>query len=158
MNRTILKHAFLSLSILTLLCCCSPFDNEDDQDSTELKITISASAGVTSAAAPVTLFVRVENCAGTRVVWGYGSSTCQLNADVRIGRSYYPAVGHRYCTQDAIELGLDAGESRVENWRWKGEIMKDQEIVTLPPGRYEVHGSAGRWVSATSVRIEVLQL
>ena len=156
MRKAIVWRFCFGLIPVVLLWGCSLFDDDDCEDIARLKVAISASASLTSSSDPVDITVRAENQGNSRVVWGYGSSSCQLHAFVRIGENDYVTLDPRKCTGDAVEQWLDPGESRAEGWTWVGEVWKDQEVEVLPPGRYAVYGGAGSWVSTSTVRIEVL--
>jgi hypothetical protein len=86
--------------------------------------------------------VTAVNSGDERVVWGSGSSSCQLGLVVLDARESHN-IDFRVCTMDLVEQGLDPGESRTETFSWGGTIIVDQEIQVLPSGQYRVFGVAG---------------
>lgn len=125
-------------------------------DDTDLRVTVSADAGVTSEAEPVTLEVTAENLGGERVEWGRGSSSCQLGAVARTPDGFRPVADIRACTEDLVPQGLDPGGRRVESWLWDGGVRNAaNERVRLAPGTYEVRGAAGDLAFSSPIQIEV---
>ena len=154
--QRMMRRSCLFVVTAVLLSGCSLIDDDDCRDSVRLVVTISASGDVTSSSDPVVLTVRAENRSPNRIVFGYGSSSCQLHSFVRTSKTDYFIPDSRICTDDMSELSLDPGESRTEIWSWEGQVRKDRNIKVLPPGVYRVCGAAGTYVSGNSVRIEVL--
>jgi hypothetical protein len=95
--------------------------------------------------------VTAVNRSDERVVWGSGSSSCQLGLVVVDATGQRHNIDFRVCTEDLVEQGLDPGESRVETFLWGGTIVVDQEMQTLPSGQYRVIGVAGERESAPLV-------
>ena len=92
---------------------------------------------------PGTFRIIAENAGGERIVWGMGSSSCQLGLEVEFDGRRHPAGG-RICTADLVEQGLDAGESRTEEVEWDGAVPDiEGQPFHLPEGRYRVFGVAG---------------
>ncbi|MGH7450111.1 MAG: hypothetical protein ACRENG_02065 [bacterium] len=149
MKTTIIQWPCLALGAALLVCGCSIFDNDE-----QVEVAISASANSTSPTNPVTLNVTANNQGEGRVVWGRGSSSCQLDAVIQAGNENY-RVGWRACTSDLAEQGLDPGERRNENWLWDGQIFQNNQAGPLPAGRYKIYGTAGGWLSKTPVEIEI---
>jgi hypothetical protein len=157
MQDNILQWFCFTLAILIILGSCTPLDFNDDEYSGSLLIEISASDSVVLSSDPATITVRVENRGGSRIVWGNGSSVCQLHAVVRIEGNEYLASASRVCSDDLVEQGLDPDQSRSESWDWDGHIIRHDELEVLPPGRYQVHGAAGNWVGDSRIEIEIVE-
>lgn len=87
--------------------------------------------------------VTAVNNGRERVVWGTGSSSCQLGLVVFDGDGERHGIDFRACTEDLVEQGLDPGESRTEAFLWGGRIIVGQEMLILPPDDYDVVGIAG---------------
>ena len=131
---------------------CSLFDD------TNFEVTISASSSFTSPSEPVTLTVKAENRGGSRVVWGQGSSSCQLGSLVRVEGRDFPAPDLiRPCTADLVDFGLDPGESQTESWNWAGYIVRGDSTQLLPPGTYQVRGAAGNVAVSAPIDIEIVE-
>jgi hypothetical protein len=156
MSKTILLKCCLILSTGCILCGCSLSDS-DDEACQDLVVTIEASQQVVSPSEYVTLTVTAQNRGPSRVVWGYGSSSCQLGAAVRIAGIDLPTHGVRACADDIAEHGLGPGESRQETWAWNGAVSGKQGPGYLAPGNYEVRGAAGAFLSRNPVNIEVVR-
>ncbi|NIM48814.1 MAG: hypothetical protein GTO22_06070 [Gemmatimonadales bacterium] len=115
--------------------CSDPFGADG------LGLTISVSDTEVQPGVPVIITVTAMNL-GDSVVWGQGSSSCQLGAVVRVGLDEH-RIDLRVCTDDLAPQGLGPGESRTEEWPWAGEMRVDDTIETLQPGEYEIRGIAG---------------
>jgi hypothetical protein len=94
--------------------------------------------------------VTAVNRGDDRVVWGSGSSSCQLGLVVLDADGQRHSVDFRDCTSDLVEQGLDPGESLTESFLWGGMILVPQEpwssllpMQPLPAGRYRLFGTAG---------------
>lgn len=124
-------------------------------DDDDIVLTILSQGGTASASSSVELTVTAVNRGDTRVVWGKGSSSCQLSAVVRLGLRDVEAAIPRGCTDDLAEQGLDPGESRTETFEWQGSVDLGPRFEPLPPGLYQVRGAAGsEWVSdAVEIRV-----
>ncbi len=139
------------IGALLLVLGCSLFEDEEN-----FEVQISASASVVSPSEPVTFTVTAENRGSSRVVWGKGSSTCQLTTVVQIeGREHTALDVTKWCTADLVEAGLDPGESRTEVFHWSGHVAWPDTFGVLPPGDYEVRGAAGKKARSAPVAIEV---
>ncbi|MDH3456278.1 MAG: hypothetical protein OER90_05500 [Gemmatimonadota bacterium] len=108
----------------------------------DFALTVSFSDEQVAADAPVRITVTAMNL-GDPVVWGQGSSSCQLGAVVRVGSDDYPTDIGRGCTEDLVPQGLGRGESRTEWWEWNGVVVNGIALDTLMPGSYEIRGLAG---------------
>jgi hypothetical protein len=106
-----------------------------------LELAISVSDSTISPDAPVVVTVTAMNL-GDSVIWGQGSSSCQLHAVVWVG-SAERRIDYRACTDDLAPQGLGPDESRTEKWMWGGEALGDQSFDTLPPGDYQIQAVAG---------------
>jgi hypothetical protein len=127
-----------------------------DDDESDLHITISASQSVASETDPTTLTVSAENRGPVRIDWGMGSSSCQLEAVVRVdGIDLLVIDVGRGCTDDLVPQGLEPGDSRSESWVWRGDAVRDGSMIALPAGTYEVRGLAGDLANSDPISIEV---
>jgi hypothetical protein len=95
--------------------------------------------------------VTAQNLGDERVVWGAGSSSCQLGLEVIHGNGERHDINFRDCTDDLVEQGLDPGESLTETFVWGGTILLDGDWQTLPSGDYRLIGRAGEHESAPLV-------
>ncbi len=109
--------------------------------SNDFALTISSSEDEVAADAPVTLTITAMNL-GDPVVWGQGSSSCQLDAVIHVGLDEF-RIGTRGCTDDLVPQGLGRGESRTEQWDWNGTVFDGATLDTLPPGEYVIRAVAG---------------
>lgn len=103
---------------------------------------------------PGTFRITVTNAGDERVVWGRGSSSCQLTAEVLVGAVRH-RIDFRSCTADVVEQGLDPGQRRTEEFEWGGQIREGGELVTLADGEYVIVGRAGDRAASGPVRIVV---
>ncbi len=154
-GSSVLKLGFI-LCVPFFLGGCGIFD-DDDEGLRNLDVTIAATENVISLTEHVGLTVQVKNTGSSRIVWGNGSSSCQLGAEVRVGGTYLVAPGNRDCTDDLAEQGLDPGKSRSETWIWDGRVLGDDGLESLPAGEYDVYGTAGLRRSGEPVVIRVIQ-
>jgi hypothetical protein len=92
---------------------------------------------------------------GDAVVWGRGSSSCQLGATVQVGLQEH-SIDFRACTLDLVPQGLGSGESRTEEWMWGGEVLVTNRVDRLPPGAYDVRAVAGDLYRSTPRTIRVM--
>jgi hypothetical protein len=106
---------------------------------------------------PEEFHVMAVNHGDERVVWGTGSSSCQLGLVVLDADGERHSIDFRMCTADLVEHGLDAGESRTETLLWGGTIMVDQEMQILPAGQYRVFGVAGDREQSAPLLVTVAQ-
>ncbi len=149
MKTTMIQWPCLALGAALLFYGCSIFDGDE-----QVEVAISASANFTSTTNPVTLNVIAQNQGEGRVVWGRGSSSCQLGAIIQTEKETY-RVDLRLCTDDLAEQGLEPGERRNESWLWDGQIFRNNQSEHLAPGRHKIYGTAGGWLSKNPVEIEV---
>ena len=153
----ILSAAMLALCLTCIAGGCSLLEGQGD-DCGLLFVAITAAGDSVSYTELVSLTVTAENRGRSRIVWGFGSSSCQLGAVVRVGALDRIAPGVRVCTEDLSEQGLDAGASRTETWFWDGRVLGENGLELLPPGQYEVYAVAGDCRSEAGVRIQMVQL
>lgn len=126
-----------SMALVTgVTACITLFDSET------LELTLRVSSTTVRPDAPITVTVTATNHGDERVVWGQGSSSCQLAAVVAVGTDLFP-IDIRACTEDLGPQGLDPNERRVEQWSWNGEILVENRLDTLPPGDYRIWATAG---------------
>jgi len=121
-----------------------------------LIVTISSPDSIISHDGFVSLRVEARNEGANYLIWGHGSSSCQLGAIVEYNGLQYSVSEFRVCTEDLAEQGLAPGESRVETWLWDGQILSPNGPSRLPAGRYRLFGNAGSWLSRDCVVIEVI--
>ncbi len=97
----------------------------------------------------------IENTGDTRVVWGTGSSSCQLDLFV-IASGRHHRIDSRVCTADLVEQGLGPGEHRTELFEWDGRIPDGGNAwVVLPEGTYAVYASAGDRAQSDRLQVRV---
>lgn len=101
------------------------------------------------------LEVTAQNRTNHRVVWGMGSSSCQLGLIVLIGRAQQ-SIDFRGCTDDLVEQGLDPRAQRAETFVWDGQIFSNGQLAPLPPGRYRVFGIAGDQGVSASLEVTIV--
>ena len=100
--------------------------------------------------------VAIQNNGNERIIWGMGSSSCQLSLFV-IADDIRHLVDDRACTEDLVEQGLDPGDRRTETFQWDGHIPDiEGQPFLLPDGEYELVGTAGTEAESEpfSVRVE----
>lgn len=112
-------------------------------DDVRLEVTAVPNKTVANHADPVQITVTATNTGDERVVWGQGSSGCQLSLRVRVDGASLQALEDRGCTDDFVEQGLDPGETRAEAILWGGSVLDGDQVFALEPGTYEVRGAAG---------------
>ena len=155
MNRRAQLALRLFLPAVLALGGCI-FSGDDEESGSDLRVSIDATEMIVSLTERARLEVGADNHGESRVVWGRGSSSCQFTAFVRVGLKLYAAPGERACTGDFAEQGLDAGQSRREDWLWDGTVLGKNGWEKLPPGKYKVYGAAGKHLSRNSVTVRVL--
>jgi hypothetical protein len=121
---------------MSLCACVAIFGTED------LELTLDVSGTTVRPNAPITVTVAATNRSDEAIVWGRGSSSCQLDAVVAVGTDLF-RIDIRACTDDLAPQGLDPDETRVEKWSWNGEILVQGALDTLPPGDYRIWATAG---------------
>ena len=125
-----------------------------EQPEVTLFVDVTAEPAIFSAGESVTLTVLAENPTESRIVFGMGSSTCQLLSVVRFKDEDRGISVSRVCTADMSPWSLDPGERISESWVWTGEVVVDGVRQTLPLGTYELRGVAGDFIgSPISVEI-----
>jgi hypothetical protein len=107
-----------------------------------LGLTVTFSDSVVTPDQPVLVTLTAMNL-GDSVVWGTGSSSCQLDAFVLIGAEERRIDVLRGCTDDLATQGLGRGDARTERWPWNGAALIEGAADTLPAGVYEVVAVAG---------------
>ncbi len=100
--------------------------------------------------------VKAVNRGDERVVWGSGSSSCQLGLFVRDADGRDHSIDFRDCTADFVEQGLAPGDSLSETFVWGGWIEVDGELRTLPNGEYRVYGVAGDRARSEPLLVRVM--
>lgn len=151
MVRSTGSVAPLILSGVLGLVGCSTDDGGD-----AIHFEVSAVSLVANPTEPAVLEVTVENRGPSRVTWGRGSSSCQLDLAVRIGLRDVQANVVRACTSDLVEQGLDPGERRTEELPWSGEVRRDGEVEALPAGTYPVRAAAGDIARSEPVAVRLV--
>lgn len=130
---------------------CALFDEDP-----AILLTVTVGGGPNPTAPEPTLTVTALNRSDARVVWGQGSSSCQLDAVVALSRTVWKrAVISRGCTDDLVEQGLDPGASRTEQLVWLGEVLGDGVPEYVPRGHYDVRATAGTVALSKAVSVEV---
>ena len=142
MNRNV-------VAIVALLGCSSPLDVD------VIPVDITGDP-IVSPLERSAFSVTAENSGSERIVWGMGSSSCQLGLAVIVADERYE-IATRTCTGDFVELGLDPGGTRTEVFLWGGEIIVDDEVVVLGPGRYQVFGYAGERAESKRIWVTVVE-
>ncbi len=145
-NRWILS---LMTTAAALLQGCAAANSEG------LHVTASAERLTTGAEESVVVEVVARNTAAEPVVWGHGSSGCQMHLLVRVDGRDRKAVDARVCTMDYVAQGLDPGESRSERIPWDGRVLVDGSEKVLPRGEYELRAAAGDLETSDALLIRV---
>lgn len=120
-----------------------------------LDVVLTLSSSDVSVSDSVTLTVTATNAGSERIVWGHGSSSCQLTAWVRVGLRTVQ-IDDRACTEDLAPQGLDSGESRTESWKWNAVVFDAGTVDTLPPGGYRLVATAGDAAHSETRLVRVL--
>ncbi len=144
MNTSLRLWEALAPSLFVVVIACS-----DPLAVSIVTLDVDGSV-VVSPPEPEEFRVTAVNRGDERVVWGTGSSSCQLGLVVLDADGQRHNVDFRYCTSDLVEQGLDPGESLSETFLWGGMIMVHQEpwsslpaLQALPAGQYRLFGTAG---------------
>jgi hypothetical protein len=112
-----------------------------------IRVEIAADLRVVAGSRPVQVTVTAFNDGQERVIWGQGSSSCQLELWVEVeGAEYRGDVG-RMCTADYGDQGLEPGGMRREVFDWAGEVLRGGAVERLDPGVYRLRGGAGEFRS-----------
>jgi hypothetical protein len=149
----------MSLARHTLIAClasvgagCALFN-----DDPSLLLVAITDRAATAPADPMTLTITAINTGAGRVVWGRGSSSCQLGAVVAVTPYVWRSAGDlRVCTDDLVEQGLDPGAARTEQILWDGQVWRDGANAYLPAGNYELRAATGERGRSRPVRVTVL--
>jgi hypothetical protein len=131
-----LRAAMLLSASLTGTGCLILVPKED------LQISLDVSDTRVRPDAPITLTVTAKNTGDEVMAWGDGSSSCQLGAVVQVGTEEF-SIDLRACTMDLVPQELAPGENRVEEWVWRGELLVQGRVDTLPRGEYRIQAMAG---------------
>ncbi|NIM52847.1 MAG: hypothetical protein GTN62_15345 [Gemmatimonadales bacterium] len=140
--------ALAGLLVIAASGCSDPFGGAG------LEVTLWFSHTEVGPHAPVIVTVTATNL-GDSVVWGQGSSSCQLGAIVQVGSEEH-RIDLRICTADLAPQGLGPNESRTEEWIWTGEVLVGNSVVTLTAGEYQVQALAGEVKRSDPRTIRVL--
>ena len=103
---------------------------------------------------PFTFGITARNDGDEPITWGQGSSSCQLEAFVRVDGQDY-RFASRVCTSDLAPQGLEPGASRTERLLFEGQYFDGTTPVPLPPGEYEFRGAAGDVARSRHVKVEI---
>ena len=135
-RRAAFRHLSVAGALIFGICGCS-----DAFSSEGLTLTITVSDTEVRLGAPVTIRVTALNL-GDSVVWGRGSSSCQLGAVAQVGADER-RIDFRACTEDLAPQGLGPDKSRSESWTWNAVVFTGNVVDTLPPGAYQIRAVAG---------------
>mgnify|MGYP001152457493 CR=1 FL=1 len=102
----------------------------------------------------VTITVEARNSGDSPIEYGRGSSSCRLDAVVRVNDIDVPASVHRACLKDLGPWILAPGERRRERLFWTGAVAAPDTTYRLQPNTYELRGAAGPFLSEP-VEVEV---
>lgn len=121
-----------------------------------VRVTVTVENAVARPNDPAALLVTARNIHDEPIIWGMGSSSCQLSLEVRVDGGHRRGLTLGGCTTDYVEQGLDPGETRTERLVWGGGVVgQDETVAQLPAGEYEVRGAAGEAFRSAGVRITV---
>lgn len=112
-----------------------------------VRLEIAADLRVVSGSRPIQVTVTAVNESRERVVWGQGSSSCQLELWVEMEGAEYRGDAGRICTADYGDQGLEPGGVRREVFEWAGEVLRGGAVERLEPGVYRLRGGAGEFRS-----------
>ncbi len=112
-----------------------------------VRVEIAADLTVVSGSRPIQVTVTAVNTSDERVIWGQGSSSCQLVLWVEVDGAEYRGDAARICTADYGDQGLEPGGVRREVFSWAGEVARGGSVERLEPGLYRLRGGAGRFRS-----------
>lgn len=120
----------------------------------DLRLEVAASGATFPQDGPFGFSVTAENTGEDEVVWGRGSSSCQLDVRVRVdGRDQRFAA--RLCTADLAPQRLGPGERRTEQLSFEGTYFDADSLALLPPGTYEFRGVAGDRARSAPVKVQI---
>lgn len=108
----------------------------------ELRLSLDVSDTRVRPDAPIALTITAANTGDEVVTWGEGSSSCQLSAIVFVGTDEFP-IDLRMCTADVVPQELAPDGTRTESWEWRGELLVQGRVDTLPRGEYRIQAVAG---------------
>ena len=140
----------ISFGCLSAIAACADFGPVGP-----LRVTITVDVPEVSPSAPARMSVTSTNTTSSRIVWGHGSSSCQLDAAAQLNGTWVLIVPLRACTNDAVEHGLEPGEVRTELLYWDGRVLRGEQSEQLPPGRYRVRGQAGDMGASAATLITI---
>jgi hypothetical protein len=106
---------------------------------------------------PVEFVVTATNNRAERVVWGIGSSSCQLSLFVEGDELELHNIAFRACTVDLAEQGLDPGQTRTEVIAWDGHISVSGLMAALPAGVYQVTAMAGDEFESPQLTVTIVE-
>lgn len=149
MLRATLKSG-VTIALLALAMACS------DPLAVDIVAVNIVGDVIVSPDEPATFRVTAVNRSNHRIVWGMGSSSCQLGLVVHIGVAQRQSIDHRACTDDLVEQGLDPGETRIEQFIWGGEVYVDGVPTMLDPGEYRVTAVAGTMGNSDPLLVTVV--
>lgn len=146
-----LSRLAIAIGCVSAIAGCAILDLGGD-----LEVTITLDVPEASPGAPARMSVTARNTSSSRIVWGQGSGSCQLNAAAHVNGTWVPIdpVGGG-CTKDVRQWGLDPGEFRTEVFNWDGRVVRGQQAEQLPPGTYPVRGEAGDKGASASALITI---
>jgi len=121
----------------------------------DLDVTIVLDVPEASPGAPARMSVTARNTSSSRIDWGQGSGSCQLNAAASVNGTWISIGSQGGCTKDLRQWSLDPGESRTEVFDWNGRVVRRGQFEQLPPGTYHVRGEAGDKGSSASALITI---
>lgn len=129
--------AVLAIVLLTSACSLDPIDEGT------ILVSVTASPSIASPSAPSVVTVTARNQTSERVVWGQGSSGCQLSLGVVTSDGERLSADLRACTADLVDQALAPGAMRTEAFEFNGDAIRDGQVITLPAGDYRLVGNAG---------------
>lgn len=147
-----MRTVTLSTAVLLAIALCSHAGSADSR----LIVTVEVEPATLSVGDTVTVCVVATNSGDMPVEFGVGSSSCQLDAVVRLEDGDYPANAPRLCLKDLRPWVLAPGDRRSESWNWAGSVAVGDSTWRLPPGKYQLLGAAGPYLSAP-VEVEVVE-
>jgi hypothetical protein len=146
-------RAHVLAGVLLLLAGC----DLDPIDEGTILVTISTSEFVVSPDTPATITVTARNASQDRVMWGRGSSSCQLSLAVLTPAGQRYAADVRACTEDLIEQALAPGATRTEVFEWGGEAYEGGETIFLTSDSYRLIANAGEKGESQSLELQLIR-
>lgn len=148
-RRATFRYLAVAGALIVAISGCSDAFSSDG-----LALTITVSDSEVRLGAPVTVRVTALNL-GDSVVWGRGSSSCQLGAVAQVGADER-RIDFRACTEDLAPQGLGPDKSRTESWTWNAVVFTGNVVDTLPPGVYQIRAVAGNAARSSPRTITVV--